>query len=130
MIAAVRPQFRAVARAVVPEAAALAEEEWRELEAAVDAALARRPPGVVRQLRVFLRVLGLLTLVRSGRPLAAADPAAVGAVLAALQRSPLLLLRRGVWGLRTLVFMGYYARPAAAAALGYRASPRGWEARR
>ena len=34
---------------------------------------------------------------------------------------PLLLLRRGFWGLRTLVFLGYYARPEAAAEIGYRA---------
>lgn len=130
MIAAMRPQFRAVARAVVPEAAGLPEEEWRDVEAVVDDALARRPAAVVRQLGVFVRVVGLLTRLRSGRSLATADAATVGAVLAALQRSRLLLLRRGVWGLRTLVFMGYYARPAAAASLGYRASARGWEARR
>ena len=42
----------------------------------------------------------------------------------------MLAVRRGFWGLRTLVFMGYYARPEAAAAIGYRADVRGWEARR
>ncbi len=52
-----------------------------------------------------------------------------------LQRQLVILiraieLRRGFWGLRTLALMGYYARPAAAASVGYHADPRGWEARR
>jgi len=38
-----------------------------------------------------------------------------------LQRAPLLLLRRGLWGVRTLILMGYYGRPAAAKEIGYRA---------
>jgi hypothetical protein len=42
----------------------------------------------------------------------------------------MLLLRRGIWGLRTLAFMAYYERPEAAAEIGYRATARGWEARR
>ena len=47
-----------------------------------------------------------------------------------MQDAPLLLLRRGFWGLRTLIFMGYYGRDAARDAIGYRADPRGWEIRR
>jgi hypothetical protein len=44
--------------------------------------------------------------------------------------SPLLPFRRGIWGLRTLVMLGWYTQPGVIAALGYRADPRGWEARR
>ena len=51
-------------------------------------------------------------------------------MLETLQDAPVLLLRRGIWGLRTLAFMGYYTRPDAQRAIGYRADPRGWEARR
>jgi hypothetical protein len=47
-----------------------------------------------------------------------------------MQYSPLPLLRRGVWGLRTLVFLGYYARADVQTTLGYRATGRGWMARR
>src|SRR2546422_3095313 len=46
-----------------------------------------------------------------------------------IERAPLLLMRRGLWGLRTLAFMGYYGRPAAAREIGYRADPRGWDVR-
>jgi hypothetical protein len=34
-----------------------------------------------------------------------------------------------MWGLRTLILMGYYARPAAAAEVGGSAHRRGWAAR-
>jgi hypothetical protein len=47
-----------------------------------------------------------------------------------LETARLVLVRRGFWGLRTLILMGYYGRPAAAAAIGYRADPQGWEMRR
>jgi hypothetical protein len=43
-----------------------------------------------------------------------------------VERSPLLLVRRGFWGIRTLIMMGYYARPEAKAEIGYRATGRGW----
>ena len=125
----VRPAFRAIATTVVPEAAALDDAGWRELEGIVEHALAQRPPRLRRQLLLFIRVIERLP-VRRGRRFSALPPAARARFLAALERAPLLLVRRGFWGLRTLILMGYYARPAAATAVGYRADPRGWEARR
>jgi hypothetical protein len=50
-------------------------------------------------------------------------------MLRAVQDSPVLLLRRGFWGLRTMVYLGYYSRAAAAAEIRYRAHVNGWEAR-
>lgn len=124
-----RPAFRAVAVTVVPEAAALDEAGWRDLEAIVENALTQRPPRLRRQLLLFMRVIELLPAVRGPRfsvlPLAARVR-----FLAALERAPLLLVRRGFWGVRTLILMGYYARPAAAHEIGYRAEARGWEAPR
>lgn len=129
MLAAARPVFRAVAVTVVPEAATLDAAAWRDLEAIVEQAIAQRPPALQRQLGALLRAVELLPLARYGRRFTALDPLRRTRVLHALERAPILLLRRGFWGLRTLVLMGYYARPAAAAAIGYRADPRGWEAR-
>lgn len=121
--------FRSIAITVVPEAARLDEAGWAEVEAIIVRALEARPAAVRRQLGALIRVIGLLALVRYGRRFASLDAARRTALLSRLQDARLLLLRRGVWGLRTLVFMGYYARPAAAAEIGYRADPRGWEAR-
>lgn len=124
-----RPAFRAVATTVVPEAADLDEAGWRELEGIVENALAQRPPRLRRQLLLFIRVIELLPAVR-GRRFSGLAPGPRARFLAALENAPLLLVRRGFWGLRTLILMGYYARPAAAAAIGYRGDARGWEARR
>src|SRR5881398_528934 len=117
------PVFRAVATCVVPEASRLDAAQWDEMAAIVARAMQR-------QLALFLILLEWFPLVRYGRRLSRLDPARRTKFLDRLQRSPLLLLRRGFWGVRTLVLMGYYGRPAAAAEIGYRADARGWEARR
>jgi len=124
------PAFRAVATCVVPEAARLEAAQWDELEAIVARAIAARSRSVQRQLTLFLILLEWLPLLRYARRLSRLDPARRANFLDRLQRAPLLLLRRGFWGVRTLILMGYYGRPAAAREIGYRADARGWEARR
>jgi hypothetical protein len=126
----VRAIFRAIAVTVVPEAARLDVAGWSELEEIVERALAGRPLAMRRQLSAFLRAVELLPVARHGRRFTGLDAERRTRVLQALQRSRVLALRRGMWGIRTLIFMGYYARPAAAAGIGYRASAGGWEARR
>ena len=124
------PVFRAVATCVVPDAARLDAAQWDEMEAIVARAIAARSRSVQRQLSLFLILLEWLPLLRYGRRLSRLDAARRAKFLDRLERAPLLLLRRGFWGVRTLILMGYYGRPAAAAEIGYRAAARGWEARR
>lgn len=128
VLAPVRPTFRAVARTVVPETAALDEAGWQELEAIVETALAGRPARLRRQLVVFVRLIDGLALARHARRFRSLGPAARVSLLERLQDSPVLLLRRGFWALRTLVYMGWYAQPATALRIGYRAHLRGWSA--
>jgi len=123
-------RFRAIVVAAVPEAAALDADGWRAVEAIISRALALRPSAVRRQLGLFLRGLDLVSLVRYGRPLSSLSVGQRTALLESLATSRVLALRRGVWGVRTLAFMGYYARPEAAREIGYRASRMGWETRR
>ena len=126
----VRAPFRALAATIVPEAARLGEDGWRGLEATVERALARRPPSLRRQLRLLIRALQWAPLARWGRPFTRLRERHRVAFLERVQRSRLYPLRRGFWGLRTLVFMGYYLRPGAGQAIGYGATARGWAARR
>jgi hypothetical protein len=126
----VRETFRAIAATVVPEAERLDAAGWAELERLVEKALEARPAAVRRQLRLLIRTIGLLPLLRRGRPFTRLTPGERATVLAGLESAPILLLRRGFWGLRTLVYLGYYARPEAGREIGYRADPRGWEARK
>ncbi len=130
VLAPVRAPFRAIAATIVPEAGELTDAEWNEMEALVERALADRPASMRRQRRLLVRLIELLPRARYGRAFTALDAARRTRVLEAMQSAPVLLLRRGIWGLRTLVFLGYYSRPAAAASVGYRADPRGWSARR
>jgi hypothetical protein len=122
-------RFRVIMGTVVPEAGGLGDDEWRTAAAIIARALASRPAGVRRQLAAFLRALDVLAFIRYGRGLRAASAEQRTALLESLSRSRLLALRRGVWGVRTLAFMGYYARPEAAREIGYRASAAGWAAR-
>jgi len=126
----VRGTFRAVAETVVPEAGRLDAAGWDELERLVEKALERRDQVVKRQLGLLFKVIELLPILRYGRPFTKLGAAERTRFLAALEDAPVLLLRRGFWGLRTLVYLGYYARPEAGREIGYAADPRGWGARR
>jgi hypothetical protein len=122
--------FRALAITMVPDVAALDEEAWRDVDASIAEALAKRPPRMRRQLALFIRILDALPLFRWGRRFHTLGAARRARFLDAMQYSPIPLLRRGVWGLRTLVFLAYYARPDVQTTLGYRATSHGWSARR
>jgi hypothetical protein len=114
---------------VVPQAEGLDADAWGDIEAIVADALASRPRPLLNQLALFFRVIDGAAIVRRGRRFDRLSEASRTRVLRAFERSPVLLLRRGFWGLRTLALMGYYARPEAKREIGYRAEARGWEAR-
>jgi hypothetical protein len=120
------PVFRALATTIVPEARQLSEPEWVELVQLIDHALAKRPRSLRRKLEWFVRILNFLPLLRWGRPFTRLDEPARYQFLHSLEVGPAAALRKGLWGLRTLVLLGYYARPGVAQALGYRASKTGW----
>jgi hypothetical protein len=120
--------FRAVVTTIVPESASLDENGWRDLDSVVANLLRGRPESLKRQLRMFLRLIQWLPVIRYGRPFTLLDPAARTRVLAHLQNDRIQKVRVGFWGLRTIVFAGYYARPDAARGIGYAATAAGWEA--
>jgi len=120
--------FRAVVSTIVPEAAALDDQGWREIHQVVEALLRDRPDSLKRQIRMFLVAIQWLPVIRYGRPFTRLSPAVRTRVLAHLQSDRIQKIRVGFWGLRTIVLAGYYGRPQAAQAIGYAASPRGWEA--
>ena len=124
-----RPAFRALAICFVPETARATPAQWTALEAEVERALDARPE-LRPQLVLFIRLLDLSARFRYAHSLARLDPVRGDGLLRAFAASPVLLFRRGVWGLRTLVFLGWYTQPDVIAGLGYRAHPAGWEARR
>jgi hypothetical protein len=122
------PTLRAVALTVVPAAATLDEGGWREMRRVMEQALQQRQPSMASQLRAFVRLVQWLPLLRYGRRFGALDASRRRRFLDGLQESPLTLLRRGFWGVRTMVLMGYYGRGEAAVEIGYAPDQRGWGA--
>lgn len=129
ILAPVRRTFRAVAETVAPATASLDEPGWLRVEAIVERALSERPPRMRRQLVLFIRLIDALAIARHRRRFRSLDQERRVRLLESLQDSPVLLLRRGFWGLRTLVFMGWYAQPDTARRIGYQGNARGWPAR-
>ena len=129
MLSSIRPVLRAIGITVVPEAAQLDEQQWVALEEIVRGALTPRPRALQRQFLLLVRAIQWLAVLRYGRRFTALDTIRRERFLGQLQNAPVLLVRRGIWGLRTLLLMGYYGRAAGGRAIGYRADPRGWKAR-
>jgi hypothetical protein len=129
VLAAFSGPLRAMGAVVLPATEALDEEGWRRAQGIIEHALATRPAGVKRQIRLFLRLVNLLPFLTSGRTFQRLSPERRARFLERLQRSRLLPVRRGVWGIRTLLFMGYYLQDPVRERIGYRARPGGWLAR-
>lgn len=112
---------------IVPETLTLDAGGQARFCALVDKALASRPLAMRAQLQVFLGVLRWLPALRYGAPLERLAPDQQDAALRWFQSNPVGLLRKGFWGVKTLVLMGYYGRPEAGPAIGYTPSLRGNE---
>lgn len=114
----------------MPEIAERSSADWDAMQQVIEAQLAQRPAALQRQLVTFVRAIEYLPLVwRQGRFTRLSLGERVR-VLERLEVSRFLLVRRGVWGLRTLVFMAFYTQPAMQQAIGYRAHRDGWNIRR
>lgn len=121
--------FRSIAETVVPEMSELDERGWNSAGTIIEHALSQRPAVMQRQLRLFIGALNFYAVLKHRSTLPALLPSLRTAFLEEIQASRILLIRRGFWGLRTLIFMGFYARPEAIPHVGYRAHPLGWQNR-
>ncbi len=130
MLAPVRRQFRALALAFVPETGSLPPEGWMALEQVVEDALRARPRSLRRQALLLIHLIDWCAILRFGRGVGRLEANHTSRLLRTLESAPVLLLRRGIWGLRTLIQMGYYTQPSIQRAIGYRGHSAGWEARR
>ncbi len=111
--------FMRLAGRIVPESVRLDDAGKQDFRDIVDGALSARPAKVRRQFGMLLAILRWLPMLRYGAPLDRLSPARQDAALGWFQDAPLMALRKGMWGLKAMVFMGYYGRPEGAAAVGY-----------
>ena len=108
-----------VATVVVPGFETLDAGQREAFRSIIDEALRDRPTAVRRQLAVFLRLLDLAPVARWGRRLGALRPERARRALEWFQEAPVDRLRKGFWGLKALVFMGYYGQPELWPEVGY-----------
>ena len=111
--------FRTVARRVVPEVADLDDRGLAHFAAIVDRALGDRPREVRKKFATFLGVLRWAPVLRYGAPFDRLSGARQDAVLRWFEDAPIGLLRQGLWGLKSVVFMGYYGRAEVWEEIGY-----------
>ena len=104
---------------LVPETAALTPAQRDQWRAIIADALGDRPEAMRRQFSAFLGIIERGPMLRFGAPFSALAPERQDRVLRWFQDCPVELFRKGFWGLKTLVLMGYYARPEAAAEVGW-----------
>ncbi|MBI3549142.1 MAG: hypothetical protein HY078_08900 [Elusimicrobia bacterium] len=119
--------FSAIAPRLVPGYARLGPDGRRRFAAIIDAALAERPAATRLQLSAFLFLLRWRSLLLHGRPLDRLPAELQDAELCHFEDSKVALFRKGFWGVRTLVFMGYYGRAEAWDEWSYRPSRAGNE---
>jgi hypothetical protein len=125
-LAPLRRQVRPLLEAVVPTAGGIDDARLDAVTARIVGRLAHEPASLRRQLRLLVRVLQWLPLLFSGWTLAGLDAPGRVRFLERLQDAPVAKLRVGVWGLRTLLFLGWYGDENIATGLGWHASTRGW----
>lgn len=116
-----------LAQRIVPEVRSLDPQEEAQFWWIIEDALAGRSPALCRQFNLFLNLLRWLPALRYGAPLDHLPPERQDSVLRWFQGAPIPLIRKGFWGLKALLFMGFYGRPGVGERLGYHPSRQGNE---
>ena len=111
--------LRVLAARIVPETTHLDAAGQSRFFGIIDDALQERGPSVRRQFAMFLGVLRWAPLGRYGGPFDGLSDERQDAVLRWFEDCPVSLLRKGTWGLKAMVFMGYYGQPETNAQVGY-----------
>ena len=111
--------LKVLAARIVPETAELDNAGLARFFGIIDETLQGRPPTVRRQFAAFLGLLRWAPVLRYGSPLEKLRPERQDVILRWFEDCPIGLLRKGFWGLKTMVFMGYYGQPETNSEVGY-----------
>jgi hypothetical protein len=111
--------LQVLAARIVPETTDLDAAGLSRFFGIIDGALQDRPASVRRQFATFLGALRWAPLARYGSPFERLRDDRQDAVLRWFEDCPVSLLRKGVWGLKAMVFMGYYGQPETNELVGY-----------
>lgn len=115
-------QARFLVRLGARMAPGIAELDWRgrkRFRLIIRGMLLRRSGMERFQVRLLLRVIRWLPAIVFFRPFERIPVGAQDWILRRLENAPIKLLRAGFWGLKTLVYMGYYGQPEIAKTVHY-----------
>lgn len=104
---------------IVPESAAATPDVRRGLVAIIDGMLERQPRSQQLQFKLLLFALRWMTVPFTLHRLEKLPAGWQDFLLRRLEGAPLTILRVGIWGLKTLVFMGYYGQQGVIAQIHY-----------
>ena len=99
-----------LAARIVPESAGAPTQVSQPLLAAIDGQLRARPRLQQIEFKLLLLAIRWMTLPVTLRRFERLPPERQDGWLRFLENAPLTLLRVGIWGLKTLVFLGYYTQ--------------------
>ena len=108
-----------LAARIVPETTDLDASGQQRFLAIIDNALFDRPATVRRQFATFLGLIRTAPLIRYGKSFDKLTADRQDTVLRWFEDCPVGLLRKGFWGLKAMVFMGYYGQPETNVLVGY-----------
>jgi hypothetical protein len=111
--------LQVLAARIVPETTELDAAGLGRFFGIIDGALQDRPASVRQQFGTFLGLLRWAPLVRYGSSLDKLRAERQDAVLRWFEDCPLGLLRKGFWGLKAMIYMGYYGQPETNELVGY-----------
>ena len=111
--------LQALASRIVPETTELDGSGLGRFFGIIDKALLDRPPEVRQQFATFLGLVRWAPVFRYGSPLEKLRCEKQDSVLRWFEDCPVGLLRKGFWGLKAMVFMGYYGQPETNELVGY-----------
>ena len=99
-----------LAACIVPESAGAPTQVTEPLLAAVDEELRPRPRLQQLEFKLLLLAIRWMTVPFTLRRFEHLSPERQHGWLRVLESAPLTMLRVGIWGLKTLVFLGYYTQ--------------------
>jgi hypothetical protein len=99
-----------LAARIISESAGMPAEVAGPLLAAVDEELRPRPRLQQLAFKLLLLAIRWMTLPFTLRRFERLPPSRQDRWLRSLENAPLTLVRVGIWGLKTLVFLGYYTQ--------------------
>lgn len=108
-----------LASSIVPEAVELTYAQRKRLRLIVRFMLCRRSGMERVQVRVFLFLIGWLPALVFLRPFERIPEGVQDWILRRLEAARIRLVRAGFWGLKTLIFMGYFGQHDIVRAIGY-----------